>query len=450
MSVAGQRARSVPPSLQDDPAARRRQVRLAWTFVSVACVASLLLCTAAGGAAYWYRGHATVKRTATVEVVGGDRAYVRAAYQTNWNAVPLGGAGGPGTGDGAAVLHEGDTLRTEEGTHVLVTLWDGSTIEVFEQTQLQFVEMRATQYISRAKSVTIRQTRGLLRVSPAPDDYSRSRFQVLAGNTTVLMKEGGERTSGGSFLVDVTLGPDGESIAQVRASVRRGVGAVRAGGAEVRLDVNEQSVVPAGGVPGAPTAARRDLVANGTFAPASGAQMPFSPWRDISTPGQADGAFGKILPVSDTIDGRTVTAVELSRSMDSTDPALTGLSQQLDVTVADLVALELTADVKVLAQNVPGGGVAGSEFPLIVKLTYHDASGVMRERTWGFYVVADPASPPPPAGTSTLVTAGQWAPLRVDLRDLTPQPMRLDSIEVYASGHGYRARITDVAIIGTE
>ncbi|HEX5506722.1 MAG TPA: hypothetical protein VFW96_29160 [Thermomicrobiales bacterium] len=449
MGVAGQRARTAPPSLQHDPAARRRQVRLAWTFLSAACVISLLLCTAVGGAAYWYRGHATAKQVATVEVVGGDRAYVRAAYQTNWNAVPL--AGGSGGGDGTSVLHEGDTLRTEEGTHVLLTLWDGSTIEVFERTQLQMAEMRTTQYISRAKSVTIRQTRGLLRVSPAPDDYSRSRFQVIAGNTTVLMKEGGQRTSGGSFLVDVTLGPDGESIAQVRASVRRGVGAVRAGGAEVRLDANEQSVVPAGGAPGAPTAARRDLVANGTFAP-SGAdpKTPFAPWRDISTPGRADGAFGTIRPVSDTIDGRPVTAVEFSRSLDSTDPALTGLSQQLDVTVADLVSLQLTADIKVLAQNVPGGGVAGSEFPIIVKITYHDASGVMRERTWGFYVVADPASPPSPAGTSTLVTVGQWTPLRVDLRDLTPQPMRLDTIEVYASGHGYRARITDVAIIGTE
>ena len=36
------------------------------------------------------------------------------------------------------------------------------------------------------------------------------------------------------------------------------------------------------------------------------------------------------------------------------------------------------------------------------------------------------------------------------MRDLIPQPVRLESIEVYASGHGYRARITNVAIVGAE
>ena len=48
------------------------------------------------------------------------------------------------------------------------------------------------------------------------------------------------------------------------------------------------------------------------------------------------------------------------------------------------------------------------------------------------------------------VKPGEWAKLQVSLRDLTPQPVRLESIDVYASGHGYRARVTNVAIVGTE
>jgi hypothetical protein len=54
----------------------------------------------------------------------------------------------------------------------------------------------------------------------------------------------------------------------------------------------------------------------------------------------------------------------------------------------------------------------------------------------------------PPNGT--LVKPGEWTPFSVQLRDLVPQPVRLESIEVYASGHGYRGRITNVAIVGTE
>lgn len=431
-------------------ARRNRQVRRAWLFLTVALLGSVLFYGGLGGAAYWYWGHATVPESARVDVVQGDRAFIRSAHQVNWNAVPPATrANGPGATP--TYLHEGDTLRTEEATHVLLTLWDGSTIEVFERSQLQMEELRVTQYISRSKAVSLVQTRGLVRVTPVADNYQRSRFQVRAGGATILMKEGGQRTNGGSFLVEVTLGADGESITAVRASVRRGVGAVRAGNQEVRLDANEQTTVLAGGAPGPPQPARRDLVANGTFVPAGDggtSKTRFAPWQDLSTPGQADGPFGRLTPVQETIDGRSVNALELYRSLDNTDPAITGLRQPLDVTVADLASLELSADIKVLDQNVPGGGQADSEYPLIVRVKYRDASGAARERIWGFYVLPDPTGKKPANGQ--LVTAGQWTPLRVDLRALTPQPVRLDEIEVYASGHGYRARITNVTIVGAE
>lgn len=450
MALAEQRAQAAPPRLTDDPILRRRQLRRAWGFLSIAFICSTLLWTAVAGGAYWYRGHATVTQVARVDVVQGDRAFIRNAHQRNWSAVPA----APTTGSEPArvqvtELREGDTLRTEEATRVLLTLWDGSTVEVFERTQLDIVELRATQYITRAKTVTLRATRGLIRVALAPGDYSRSRFQVLSGDAIVLMKEGEARTGGGSFLVDVTTGPDGESVAAVRASVRRGVGAVRVGDTEVRLDANEQTIVPAGGPPAPPSAARRDLVANGTFtADLAAPRQPFAPWLDTSTPGAAEGPFGRLVPVNDTIDGRTVSALELYRSADSTDPAVTGLKQALNVTVADFTSLELTADVKVLEQNLPGGGSAGSEYPLILRVNYRDASGAAKSQIWGFFILPDPATKNPPNGQ--FLTAGEWFPLRVDLRGLVPQPVRLGSIEVYASGHGYRARVTNVAIIGTE
>lgn len=450
----------------DTPAARARQVRRAWAFIGVAFTVFLFGCGALGGAGYWYRGHATTERLVRVEVVQGERAFIRPAFQRNWSAIQVASREGradaepraPGVA-GAVVLREGDALRTEEGTRVFLTLWDGSSVEVFERTQVEITEMRTTQYINRASAFSLRQSRGLVRVAVAPGDYSRSRFQITTDpdprtgrdRVTVLMKEGGERTNGGSFLVEVTPGIDGESIATVRASVRRGVGAVRvaARDGELRLGANEQTIVPAGGVPGPRTPARRDLVANGAFVPqGEPGRNYFAPWQDTSTPGPRGGPFGSLTRVTDTVDGREVGVLEIARDPNSADSANTGLRQPLNWTVADLPTLELTADLKVLEQSLPGGGIAGSEFPILVRIQYHDAIGKVNSRTWGFYITPDPAGTKPEVGQ--LVPEGEWFPFRIDLRDLAPQPFRLDAIEVYASGHGYRARITNVAIISTE
>ena len=435
----------------------RRQTHRAWFFLLTAFIIFVFTCGGAGGAGYWYRGHATVKRTAQAEVVQGALAYVLPAYQVNWSALPSRATApsrDPAVGAGGAEIHEGDKIRTLNGTHVYLTLWDGSTVEVFERTELTVTELRSTQYINRASAVTLQLLHGLVRVALAPGDYNRSRFQVEAGTTTVLMKEGEGQSGGGSFLVEASPGPDENSTGAVRASVRRGVGAVRVAGqtGELRLSANEQTIVPPGGTPGPPTPARRDLLANGTFVPSpDGGKEPYPSWQVISSPGQTEGTFGQLLAVSDQVDGNPVSALEIYRSLNSVDPANTGLRQVLDVSVTDLASLLISADIEVMEQNVPGGGQAGTEFPMIVRINYYDASGTLQNHIWGFYTVPDPSGTKPVNGTQ--VDANKWFSWSADLRDLrtiSPLPVRLDSIEVYASGHGYRARITNLTIVGAE
>ena len=437
-------------------AAGRRQIRRAWLCIGGAFLSFAIICGGFGGAGYWYRGHATEKRTVRVEIVEGDRAFVRPAFQRNWSAIPPRDS----TGGIPLELHEGDALQTKNGTQLLLTLWDNSTVQVFEGSELQMTELRSTQYISRASAVTLTQTRGLSRVALAPGDYRRTRFQILAGDTTVLMKEG-DGGAGGVFVVQMTpsdLTSDNSPLT-VRTSVRRGVGAVRVAGYpdELRLETNQQTIVPPGGPAGAPTAARRDFVANSQFAPvgANGCDLKeqFAPWVARCLPGQVDGGFGKLTTVQEEIDGQAVPALEISRGLNSTDPADTGVRQTLDVGVGDEPSLSLTADIKVLEQNLPGGGQAGTEFPIIVRINYYDSAGGYNTRTWGFYTVpaANGVRPTNPSLVEARpVAAGEWVPLRFDLRGLVPQPLRLESIEVYASGQGYRARITNVTIIGVE
>ncbi len=437
--------------------AGRRQIRRAWAFLSLAFLAFFLTCAGFGGAGYWYRGHATIKRAVRVEVVQGDRAFIRPAYQRNWTALPSQGA----VGAQMIELQEGDALQTLGGTQVLLTFWDNSLVQVFEGTEVQLLELRATRYSSGSSAITMRQMRGLSSVAVAPGDYRRSRFQVLADDTTIVMREGDGGAGGGVFIVQLVASEigSGDGVATVRASVRRGAGAVRVAGYpdELRLAANEQTIVAHGGPAGSPTPARRDFVANGRFEPsgATGCEPkgPFTPWLGSCTPGQNTSSFGKLSTVTDTLGGQQLPTLEIARSVSSTDPANTGLRQMLDVGVADQPSLLLTADLKVLEQTVPGGGQLGSEFPIIVRITYYDASGGFNTRIWGFYSLpaANGAIPFNPSLVEVrLVTPGEWVPLSVDLRGLAPQPVRLESLEVYGSGQGYRSRITNVAIIGEE
>lgn len=427
------------PGAAFSPRDHARQVRRAWTTLLAAVGIFALLCAGLAGGGYWYRGHATIRQAACVEVVQGDRAFIRPAYQRNWNAIAPGSAC-------ATELREGDALQTARNTHVLLTLWDNTLVEVFAQTELQVAELRSTQYISRASAITFEQRSGLIRVSTAPGGYARSRFQVAVGDTAVLLKEG-EGSNGGSFIVQVIPGTEPGDEPTVRASVQRGIAAVRVAGqgSELRLGANEQTIVPPGGPAGPPTAARRDFVANGRFATSGGR---FTGWNSISTPGQVDGPLGTLALVPETLRDQPIEALEIARSMSSLDPAITGLRQPLDVDVQGLASLTLSADIKVFEQNVPGGGDLGSEFPILVRINYSDPSGTIQNRVWGFYVTPPANGVRPPNGTP--VRAGEWVPLSVELRDLVPQPARLESIDIYASGHGYRARITNVAIAATE
>ncbi len=434
----------------------RRQIRRAWLCLISAFLAFLVICGGLGGAGYWYRGHATEKRTVRVELVQGDRAFVRPAFQRNWSAIPASSA----TGGVPLELHEGDALQTKNGTQVLLTFWDNSTVQVFENTELRMAELRSTRYISQASTVTMAQSRGLSRVALAPGDYRRARFQVVAGDTTILMREG-DGGAGGVFVVQVTANDttSDDPPVTVRASVRRGVGAVRVANYpdELRLAANEQTTIPPGQPAGTPTEARRDFVANSQFGPigAGGCDLreQFTPWVAKCVPGQIDGGFGRLTTVQEKLDGRELPALEISRNLSSTDPANTGVRQNLDVGVADEPSLSLTADIKVLEQNLPGGGQLGSEFPLIVRINYYDTFNGYNTRIWGFYIApsGNGAIPVNPSLVEArAVQVGEWEPLRFDLRGLVPQPVRLESIEVYASGQGYRARITNVAIIGVE
>ena len=124
-----------------------------------------------------------------------------------------------------------------------------------------------------------------------------------------------------------------------------------------------------------------------------------------------------------------------------------GIVQDLDRDVRDYVNLSLRADVRTDRQTLSGGGTAGTEYPLMLRLTYLDAEG--REQIWatGFYHQND-------AGLSIKlgrhIPPGEWITFDHPtlLQEIRPAPVRLRRLEVLGSGWEYRSAIRRVELTG--
>jgi hypothetical protein len=142
-------------------------------------------------------------------------------------------------------------------------------------------------------------------------------------------------------------------------------------------------------------------------------------------------------------------AIEFSRGSEHDDHWETGLQQRIGQSVRIYSSLSFTADIRIDAQQPPGGGRDLTEFPLIIKINYIDVQGQPREWWHGFFVLEDPGAPIPPE-RATRVARGEWERIQLDLRNLTPLPTQISSVLVYSSGHSYRTFVTNLSLTSSE
>ena len=73
------------------------------------------------------------------------------------------------------------------------------------------------------------------------------------------------------------------------------------------------------------------------------------------------------------------------------------LYQAINRDVSDFVSLKLSVDFRIIYQTLSGGGYLGSEYPLLVQVTYRDEAG--NQHTWarGFSTRTIPATRQPTA-----------------------------------------------------
>jgi hypothetical protein len=423
-----------------DDSAALRQVRRAWLSLSIAMLVLVLILAALAAAATFYLRHATQPEQATLDVVGGSGALIRSPGDSDYRLIT-----------GNTTLSEGDEVSTSLGTVLWVTLFDGSTVEIAEDTVLKVSRMRSSRFIDSTKHVILEPRHGTIYVAMAPrGQYGYSELTVKTEAATITMADGNGTTGVGSFLVEVQSvvpgAPEGSGDHWTRAAVLRGTAMLHTDSESLRLGDDQQVRVESDGELGDVTSAVRQLISDGSFRYGLTSWVEF---HDAGAGGDAPTSSGAVELVTDWINGDGVIAVEFLRSTGDPRPAQTGIRQRIGQTLRVYSSVRLEFHLKISAQDPPGGGSELAEFPLVVELNYVDIMGEERQWTRRFYAVPDPERPVP-LDTASRVDLNTWEHVIFELHNLSPLPRQVTSVVLYASGQSYQTLITNVSLTSSE
>jgi hypothetical protein len=138
--------------------------------------------------------------------------------------------------------------------------------------------------------------------------------------------------------------------------------------------------------------------------------------------------------------------------------AETSLRQIINKDVRSFQSLKLHFIVKIISQDVPVCGQAGSECPMMMRLDYKDADGTDRSFLQGFFWQLDPNGINPNYNTTSgarvlhiqVPRDFSWAYEYPGDLMTTLAPSQITAITFYASGHSYTASIAEVELLGEQ
>lgn len=416
------------------------QVRRAWVVLGLASLVCFTLAATAVAGAGWVVRHATESEAARVSVVGGSGALVRSPGDTDWRLI-----------SGEIQVHEGDSISTTLGTIVRLEFFDGSTVEVTEDTIVRIARMRSSRFLKRTKLIVLEPERGTLYVGMAPrGDYAFSEITTRVGNVRVTMSDEPGRADTGSYLVEVVgdpSSPDSTTNA-VRVGVVYGAATIRAEGQPVRLDANQQVTVAPGGSIGEMTTVVRELVVNGDFSDGLAGWVEFV--DDSQRRAGTTGVALVELAQDETTRGAGVV-VELARTSDKNDRGVVGIRQRIGKTLRVYTSLLLSFEARIIARQPAASEESATDYPLVVQINYIDTAD--QEQVWshGYYVLEESdSSRRIPLEVATKIDRDRWQRIFFDLRGLSPLPKQITSIVVYASGQSYQTRVANVSLTTSE
>jgi hypothetical protein len=332
-------------------------------------------------------------------------------------------------------------LHLRPRSAVTVTL---SSVQIYRNTRLRLVRASTPllpPFSPEPNQVMLRMESGRIRMTAPPSPARSLLFQIVTPQTLIQLSEGSTAVEVNAQETQVTVG---EGQAVVVATANRSA---------VQLARGQRVAVPTGsGVTGAMPAARNLLSGYSDFREPLGAI-----WKAYTLDPQIAGeSRGEAANVN--VEGRQ--AVDLSRVGQGF--AETGIKQDINRDIRDFGSLQLRIVPRVLQQDVPLCGTAGTECPVMVRLDYVDDNGEARFWQQGFYTMPDPNNFNPefcntcnPRNIHIRTVNGVWYSFESDnlipiLAKVGAPPVFLKSISIYASGHTYQSQVDEVELVGQE
>ncbi len=399
--------------------------RLAWRILTAASVCFLLLCALVGYGLWRFRASIMGPRTGSTLRAETNSVSQIHAGEVQAIAIPR---------QQPIPLREGETVQvgagSPAGVNAYVTLWDGSTLQLFADTRITFTRLHSTLYSPASKDILLDMPAGQMLVGAAlPGEYQQVDFAVRISDQVLITLE-----PGGSYLV--------------RAGKRNEV-AVRRGQAYVAIEQASPIVVDRGqkaslqprGVLVEP--ARWQLAQNGDFA------QGLTGWNPRLVTADDRNAVPATISVQEQRSAEfTGWMIELEHE-GTEDLAQAILSQEINEDVDPYRSLLLQFDLQIREASLAGGGETGQIYPLNVRIRYRDAEGKDRTYIYAFYDHTAPGFktefPTRGEGKTTLVPHYRWWPVSLELTD-DLKPLFLTGIDLFSSGNYYRVWVANISL----
>ena len=397
------------------PTRYRGMQRLAWATLVAGFIVFALAVIAVPRTITWAIERVRQDAPAPVLVISGQ-VYVLAAGSPNWVVRAE-----------ATQLNPGDSISTHETSRAFLTLPDESTILMYPDSEFTLVAANFVRYRPEKTQIVLAQSRGKIRIAVAPVASSAERrFRVQTPDFSAALREG-------SFAVEVSPGVNGGAESRSSLSARLGSAVVTDGKKDIALSGGERVTTTGGQLPDAPLPAAQDLVEMGDFS-----ALPPN-WQDTWRKEDRSERTPKGI-VTPHPDGLYFTRVGLGAGE-------TVLAQQINRDVWDFEELILTLRVKAIYQSLPGGGTAGSEYPIMVRINFRDITGGETRWYHGFYYAA-PTDERYSTKHATRIAQDEWLRYEINLLQLTPRPTFIQTIEVVATGWSYEGAIQRISLVG--
>lgn len=228
----------------------------------------------------------------------------------------------------------------------------------------------------------------------------------------------------------------------VRVGVFSSKGIVTTELAERHLVSNRRAVIQPSGTMSDVNEIARDLLVNGNFDEGLAAWVPFA--ANASEINDAPNLADSVRVVADTLHGDSASVVELTAT-GASEPLQVGIRQRIGRSLRVVNSLEVGFDVRITRQSSVLTEPNSDAYPLVVTVDYIDTNGEPQRWKHAWYIDAAPTANIPNA-IATRVDVDSWQRIVFDLRNLTPTPQQVVSVELAASGTTFQTRIANVNI----